>query len=200
MRFGLVQNLDADTAAATVTNHKAALEVPKHNRLVPVMRAIRHGAGVVHRETIVIVLVSNAGPTRLKQVGSAVQFPEDHRRGPAIFVSSKDGAAGMDPDFERGLGSARRLRRRWSAYFRSGPGTLQTTQSKWQARLKKVFKLAGIPDGHSHRFRDTFAVDLLSKGVSLETVPTLLGHTSIATTEKHYAPWVQARQMLWQRR
>jgi len=81
-----------------------------------------------------------------------------------------------------------------SNYFWTGEGTLQTTLTKWQSRLQKVFKIAGIPDGHSHRFRDTFAVDLLSKGVSLETVSTLLGHTSITTTEKHYAPWVQSRQ------
>jgi integrase/recombinase XerD len=79
-------------------------------------------------------------------------------------------------------------------YFWSGPGTLQTAQTKWQARLKKIFAIAGIPDGHSHRFRDSFAVALLEKGVSLETVSMLLGHTSIATTERHYAPWVKSRQ------
>jgi integrase/recombinase XerD len=46
----------------------------------------------------------------------------------------------------------------------------------------------------SHRLRDTFAVDLLEKGVPLEEVSKLLGHTSIKTIEKSYAAWVQGRQ------
>jgi integrase/recombinase XerD len=54
--------------------------------------------------------------------------------------------------------------------------------------------MAGVPDGHSHRLRDTFSVDLLQMGVSLETVSQLLGHTSIKTTQKHYSPWVKSRQ------
>ena len=50
--------------------------------------------------------------------------------------------------------------------------------------------------GHmvSHRLRDTFAVDLLGKGESMELVSRLLGHKSIATTQKHYAPWNKAQQ------
>lgn len=39
-----------------------------------------------------------------------------------------------------------------------------------------------------NRFRDTFSVSLLEKGEGLRTVQLLLGHTSIKTTEKHYAP------------
>jgi integrase len=47
-----------------------------------------------------------------------------------------------------------------------------------------------------HRFRDTFAVALLEKGVPIETVSILLGHSSVSITEKHYAPWVRSRQLL----
>jgi len=41
---------------------------------------------------------------------------------------------------------------------------------------------------------DTFAVELLLVGVPLEQVSILLGHASIKVTEKHYSPWVKARQ------
>jgi len=47
----------------------------------------------------------------------------------------------------------------------------------------------------SHRLRDTFSVDLLLHGVPLDVVSKLLGHTSIKTTERHYAPWILVRQI-----
>jgi hypothetical protein len=42
--------------------------------------------------------------------------------------------------------------------------------------------------------QDTFAVELLLSGMPLEDVSILLGHGSMKITEKHYSPWVQARQ------
>jgi integrase len=64
----------------------------------------------------------------------------------------------------------------------------------WERAFKRAFKAAGMPNGHSHQLRDTFAVSLLQKGVPLEEVSKLLGHTSIKTTEKSYSPLVTARQ------
>ncbi len=67
----------------------------------------------------------------------------------------------------------------------------------WGSRyVRPLFEAAGVRSGHmvSHRLRDTFAVDLLQKGVPLEEVSKLLGHESIKTTEKHYAKWVKGRQ------
>jgi site-specific recombinase XerD len=71
---------------------------------------------------------------------------------------------------------------------------LKTALTEWQERLKKVFVIAGIPEGHGHRLRDTFAVELLQRGVDLQTVSILLGHCSIKTTEKSYSPSVKSRQ------
>ena len=41
--------------------------------------------------------------------------------------------------------------------------------------------------------RDTYAVWLLSNGALTEDVAALLGHSSIAVTEKHYLPWIESR-------
>jgi integrase len=79
-------------------------------------------------------------------------------------------------------------------FFYRQIGKPKSAITEWQQRLKLVYEMAGVKDGHSHRLRDTFSVELLSKGAPIEVVSKLLGHTSIKTTEKHYAPWVQARQ------
>ena len=71
---------------------------------------------------------------------------------------------------------------------------LETIVGSWRRRLKKLFELAEVPKGHAHRFRDTFAVELLLCGVPIERVSVLLGHQSVRITEKHYSPWVRSRQ------
>jgi len=79
-------------------------------------------------------------------------------------------------------------------YFYTGNGKVKTWTTEWEERFKKVCVIAGLPKGHSHMLRDSFAVDLLSKGVPLETVAVLLGN-SLKVAERHYAPWVKSRQI-----
>ena len=82
-------------------------------------------------------------------------------------------------------------------FWSTGNGKEQSAVTNWQHDLRQLFRDAGITSAGnmlSHRLRDTFAVDLLEKGVPLEEVSKLLGHESIKTTERHYAKWVKARQ------
>ncbi len=86
-------------------------------------------------------------------------------------------------------------------FFWSGNGDPKSAVADWQRAFRKLFKLAAIRYADNqpkrcfpHMFRDTFAVECLLAGVPLEDVSKYLGHSSIKTTEKHYAPFVKARQ------
>lgn len=79
-------------------------------------------------------------------------------------------------------------------FFWTGKSKLHSAIGKWQRRLQTMFALAEVQGGHAHRFRDTFAVELLLVGVPLERVSVLLGHQSVRITERHYSPWVRSRQ------
>ncbi len=81
-----------------------------------------------------------------------------------------------------------------SHYFWTGEGQVDTCAKNWQRSFRRLARIAKVPNAHSHRLRDTFAVALLLKGVPIESVSILLGHASIRITEKHYAPWVRERQ------
>jgi integrase/recombinase XerD len=79
-------------------------------------------------------------------------------------------------------------------YFWSGSGLPKTRVANFQYALKKIFERAGIERGYAHRFRDTFAVELLLKAVPVERVSVLLAHSNTKVTQAHYNPWIQARQ------
>ncbi len=79
-------------------------------------------------------------------------------------------------------------------FFWTGRSRPASAAGTWQRILRRLFELTRILHGHAHRFRDTFAVELLLAGVPMERVSMLLGHESIRTTEKHYTPWVRDRQ------
>jgi integrase len=64
------------------------------------------------------------------------------------------------------------------------------TRPRLYERCKAMGRRAGIEDAHPHRFRDTFAVDMLARGATLYDVAKLLGDET-ATIEKHYAPFVR---------
>jgi len=73
-------------------------------------------------------------------------------------------------------------------------GEAKAAVDVWERAFRRIFRRAKLPGGHSHQLRDSFAVALLQKGVPMEEVSKALGHRSIKTTEKSYAPWVKGRQ------
>jgi Site-specific recombinase XerD len=79
-------------------------------------------------------------------------------------------------------------------WFWTGVGSKATLAGNWRRTFRRLCEIAGVVEGHPHRFRDTLAVELLLDGVPIERVAVLLGHSSVKITERHYAPWVKARQ------
>jgi integrase/recombinase XerD len=118
-------------------------------------------------------IVSGKLLLRTAKTGTLVYIPL-----PDFVIYELEVARGTNPEF----------------FFWSGEGKPKSCVGDWQRSLKKLFLLAGVPSGHAHRFRHTFASNLLLAGVPLDRVATLLGHTNSKITEKHYATWIRARQ------
>ncbi len=114
--------------------------------------------------------------------------------GKLFLYTAKTGTAVWCPLPPFVIESLRAIQGTGPFFFWTGESKPKSCVGDWQRALRRLFKLAGVPDGHAHRFRDTFAVELLLAGVPLERVSVLLGHQSLKVTEKHYAPWVKARQ------
>jgi integrase len=64
------------------------------------------------------------------------------------------------------------------------------TRPQLYRRMLALGRKAEVLDTHPHRFRDSFAVDLLARGASPYDVAKLLGDT-VDTVERHYAPFVR---------
>ena len=55
-------------------------------------------------------------------------------------------------------------------------------------RFKKECRKHGIKDARFHDLRRTFGYKLILNGIPIYHVSKLLGHSSVTTTERHYAP------------
>ena len=130
------------------------------------------------------------------RIGDGVNFSTDRLEGNRLFLYTQKTGVPVNtilPGFVlSALEATPKVTEKF--FFWSGRGKLESIVRSWQTRLRKLFKLASVPNGHAHRFHDTFAVELLLAGVPIERVSILLGHQSVRITEKHYAPWVRSRQ------
>jgi integrase len=146
----------------------------------------------VRRIRALVLLLRHSG----LRIGDAVMLERGRITGDKLFLyTAKSGTPVYVPLPEFVLTALEAVPKISQQYFFwSGESKRDSATGDWQRALKGVFKEAKIPDGHAHRFRDTFAVGLLHAGVPMDRVSALLGHSSIKVTEKHYSPWVRARQ------
>jgi len=130
------------------------------------------------------------------RIGDAVNLSSDRIVGNRLFLYTQKTGVPVNaklPEFVMAtIEATPKVNEKY--FFWSGVGKLDSAVRSWQTRLRKLFELAKIPGGHAHRFRDTFAVELLLASIPIERVSILLGHQSVRITEKHYSPWVRSRQ------
>jgi integrase/recombinase XerD len=81
-------------------------------------------------------------------------------------------------------------------FWNTGTGLEQSAVTNWQHDLRRLFRgtFGEKTDFTPHCLRDTAAMGWLSRGMRMEVVSKMLGHTSIKTTEKSYAKWDTRRQ------
>jgi integrase/recombinase XerD len=141
-----------------------------------------------------ILLLSNSG----LRIQDAACLERARLRDDKLFLyTQKTGTpvyCPLPPDAVKALDRVRNERPEY--FFWDGKSERETTVKSWNRVFQKLFAAAepAIVGGHPHRFRDTFAISLLLKGVELSHVSILLGHSSVKVTERHYSPWVKARQ------
>ena len=127
-------------------------------------------------------------------IGDAVTLrADDIRHGAVITRRRKTGALVAVPLPRQVEAALAALPAPGGLWFWSGKSEPVTAAKTWRDRLKLVARKAGVEGFHPHRLRDTFAVELLLDGVSIEDVSRLLGHSTVTITEKYYAPWNRAR-------
>ncbi len=63
------------------------------------------------------------------------------------------------------------------------------TRSRLYERMLALGRRAGVANTHPHRFRDTFCVDMLARGVNPYNVAKVVGIT-VDILERHYAPFI----------
>ena len=64
------------------------------------------------------------------------------------------------------------------------------TRPRLYERIQSMGRRAGVPTARPHRFRDTLAVDMLTRGANPYDVAKMLGDT-IETVERYYMPFVK---------
>jgi integrase/recombinase XerD len=147
------------------------------------------------QRTYTFILVMRSSGLRISDVTKlAVKELKDNR---LFLYQAKTGepvSILLDPLVADALRAVVPLNRNKDYFFWTGKSPVSAAASNWRLRIADVFKAAKIANGHTHRFRDTFAVGLLERGATIANVSRLLGHTSIKITEKHYNPWVKSRQ------
>lgn len=180
-----------DEEIGTILDHASQLDGGTHGYA-------KHGA--TFRLLLELMLVTGL------RVGDAVAFdPRALTKGEALWIytyqpqkqkrseKAKLVEAYITNDLKKRISECEWLSKKLPFWYGAGTDPTPLAQAVYE-RMQNIGERAGIPDCRPHRLRDTFAVGMLLKGISLEDVSRLLGHSSVKVTEAYYAKWIGARK------
>jgi site-specific recombinase XerD len=128
------------------------------------------------------------------RISDATRLDESRVKDGRVFIrTEKTGQLVWVPIPEFVVDALAQVPRVGSFYFQTGNAKPKTVRGGWDRTIRTILTLAGVKHGSAHVFRHSFATELLSKGVPVETVAAILGN-SPAIVLKHYSHWIKSRQ------
>lgn len=81
------------------------------------------------------------------------------------------------------MGRYRSIKSKWYMYPELVNKTMPMSKESINICVKRIGKMAGVENVHTHRFRRTCATMALRRGMAIELVSKMLGHEQIQTTQ-----------------
>jgi len=159
------------------------------NFLLFVKNQIKNDTNVFeYRDYVMIIFLSFCGV----RASELINMKKNHidSQNCIIKVTGKGNKQRLVPfpdDFRKDINCYIRLTQmnNWEFLFCNKSGKKLTRRGLFYILVKKVEKYPDPVHMHPHKFRHTFATLLLENGADIRMIQKLLGHESIATTEKY---------------
>ena len=160
------------------------------NNLIPKLKKLEGGSRWEHRmrtfnDDEIKLILNDVKPYHF-QLFVRFAYYTGARRGEICSLTEEN----IREEFVSGKSGKRRIKLNKQAV-----SVLDEIDSLWKYRptyitqtFKKNLRRLGIKNGRLHDLRRTFGYNLIKQGMPIYQLSKLLGHSSVTTTEKHYAP------------
>ena len=160
------------------------------NKLVPELKKLEGGSRWEHRmrtfnDDEMNLILNDVKPYKY-QLFVRFAYYTGARRGEICYLTEDN----IREEYVSGKSGMRRIK-----LNKQAKEILDIIDELWQYRptyvtqtFKKNLIRLGINNGRFHDLRRTFGYNLIKQGMPIYQLSKLLGHSSVTTTEKHYAP------------
>ena len=160
------------------------------NKLVPELKKLEGGSRWEHRmrtfnDDEMNLILNDVKPYKY-QLFVRFAYYTGARRGEICYLTEDN----IREEYVSGKSGMRRIK-----LNKQAKDILNIVDELWQYRptyvtqtFKKNLNRLGINNGRFHDLRRTFGYNLIKQGMPIYQLSKLLGHSSVTTTEKHYAP------------